>query len=158
MSDSGDHGLLVMEVQKLRRDRFDLRVGSRTERLEFVGGGLAFIEGGFLLKAPLTRGATWKSRSGTVRVTDVDVSVEVPAGKFQGCLRTIEQTRETNGRKKAVTAFYCPHVGLARMDVEGDTPSGLAHETAVLRSFGPRVELTRERDQTTTTTTTNVAE
>lgn len=151
VNDSGEHGLLVMQVSRLRKDRIDLRVGSRVERLQIESGGISFVQGGFLLKAPFEKGSAWRSRSGTVRVVDVDVPAQVPAGSFQGCLRTVEESREANGPVKTVTSVYCPHVGLVHLDVVGETGNGRGHEAAALRSFGPRVDLTKERDKTTTT-------
>lgn len=156
-SDSGEHGVLMMQISRPRAGRADLKIGSRVERLQVDADGISYVEGGFLLKPPLSRGAEWKSRSGSVRITETDLPVRVPAGDFQGCLRTVEEIRDTH-RSKIVTSTYCPHVGLVTMEVVGDTDRGRGHETATLRSFGPRVELMRERDTTTTTTTKTVGE
>lgn len=150
-SDSGERGVLMMQVSRPRKDRVDLRIGSRIERLQMDGQGISYVDGGFLLKAPLSRGAEWRSRSGMVRVAELEISAHVPAGDFQSCIRTVEEIREAE-RAKVITSTYCPHVGLVSIDVVGDTENGRGHEVAVLRSFGPRVELTREHDTTTTTT------
>lgn len=150
-SDSGERGVLMMQVSRPRKDRVDLRIGSRTERLQMDGEGISYVDGGFLLKVPLSRGAEWRSRSGSVRVVETEIPAHVPAGDFQSCIRTVEEIREAE-RAKVITSIYCPHVGLVSIDVVGDTDNGRGHELAVLRSFGPRVELTREHDKTTTTT------
>ena len=61
------HGLLIVQVSRPRTGRVDLRMGSRTERLQFVPDGIAYVEGGYLLKVPLAKGSTWRSRTGMVR-------------------------------------------------------------------------------------------
>jgi hypothetical protein len=142
-------GILIVQISRPRPGRVDLRMGSRTERLQFVPDGIAYVEGGYLLKAPLSKGATWHSRSGVVRVENTDEIADVPAGKFPGCLRTVEESRDT-ALARTVSQVYCPHVGLVSVEVEGMTVDGPNKETAVLRSFGPRVDVTSENVTTTT--------
>jgi hypothetical protein len=135
--DSGEKGLLVFEVFRPRPGRADLKVGGQVkQRLELQSDGISHLEGGYLLKTPLTAGAQWKGRWGTVTVNAVDRAVETPAGHFVGCVETVEE----DGTKKA-TSVYCPEVGLVSLDAEGENENGYAHERAVLRSFGPRVDL-----------------
>lgn len=142
------HGVLIVQVSRPRPGRIDLRMGSRTERLQLVPDGISYVEGGYLLKAPLTKGSTWRSRSGTVRVEATDETVTVPAGSFPGCLRTVEENRDA-ALSRTVSQVYCPHVGLVSVQVEGMTAEGPNRETAVLRSFGPRVDVTTENVTTT---------
>jgi hypothetical protein len=142
-------GVLIVQVARPRPGRVDLRMGSRTERLQFVPDGIAYVEGGYLLKTPLSKGNTWRSRTGTVRVENTDETASVPAGTFPGCLRTVEEARDTAMSRK-VSQVYCPHVGLVSVEVEGMTAEGPNRETAVLRSFGPRVDVTGENVTTTT--------
>lgn len=146
--DRGDRGLLIVQISRPRKGRADLRMGSRTERLELRPDGIAYLEGGYLLKGPISAETTWRSKTGTVRVTNLDEKVTVPAGEFNGCLRTVEETREP-GVERTVTSVFCPHVGLVSLDVEGASDDGHQRETAVLKSFGPRVDLSAE-DVTTT--------
>jgi hypothetical protein len=141
--DSTAKGILIVQISRPRSGRVDLRMGAHTERLEFVPGGVAYVEGGFLLKAPLEQGRSWKGRSGTVRVASVDEHANVPAGPFDGCVRTVEETPDA-ASSKTVTSVYCPHVGLVSVDVEAATNEGHQRETAVLKSFGPRVDVTAE--------------
>jgi hypothetical protein len=148
-SESNDaHGVLIVQISRPRQGRVDLRMGSHTERLELEPAGVAYVEGGYLLKPPFAAGSNWKGRSGTVRVANVDESIAVPAGRFEGCLRTVEASQET-GLSRTVTSVYCPHVGLVSVDVEGETGEQHDRETAVLRSFGPRVDISPS-DVTTT--------
>jgi hypothetical protein len=142
-----EHGLLIVQVSRPREGRADLRMGSKTERLQIEPDGIAHVEGGYLLKAPFVAGSTWKSKSGTVRLVAVDEAIKVPAGDFTGCIRTVEENRSPGGAR-SVTSVFCAHVGLVSLEVEGgaDAPG---HETAILKSFGPRVDLT-STDVTTT--------
>jgi hypothetical protein len=142
-------GLLIVQISRPRPGRADLHMGSRIERLEIHPDAIAFVEGGFLLKLPLVVGASWRSKSGTVSVVAADEDVTVPAGSFTGCVRTREEER-TPTASKAVTSVYCPHVGLVSVDAEGVSDTEHDRETAILKSFGPRVDLTSE-DVTTTT-------
>lgn len=143
-----EHGLLIVQVSRPREGRADLRMGSKTQRLQIETDGIAHVEGGYLLKAPFLAGSTWRGKSGTVRIAAVDEEITVPAGHFTGCLRTIEESQAPGGAR-SITSVFCGHVGLVSLDVEGgaDAPG---HETAVLKSFGPRVNLTSS-DVTTTT-------
>lgn len=144
-----EHGLLIVQVSRPREGRADLRMGSRTERLQIESDGIAQMEGGYLLKAPFTVGSTWKSKSGTVRVLAADEEITVPAGHFTGCLRTLEESH-VGGATRSVTSVFCSHVGLVSLDAEGGSGELHGHETAVLKAFGPRVDLT-STDVTTTT-------
>jgi hypothetical protein len=139
--DTGEKGLLVFEVVRPRPGRADLKVGGQVkQRLELRSDGISHLEGGYLLKTPLTTGSQWKGRWGTVTVNTVDRSVETRAGHFVGCIETVEEAQGAGGGKRA-TSVYCPEVGLVSLDAEGDNDTGYAHERATLRSFGPRVDL-----------------
>jgi hypothetical protein len=141
-------GVLIVQISRPRKGRADLRMGGRTERLELRPDGIAYLEGGYLLKGPISAATTWRSKTGTVHVASLDDKITVPAGDFNGCLRTVEETREP-GVERTVTSVFCPHVGLVSLDVEGASDVGHQRETAVLKSFGPRVDLSAD-DVTTT--------
>jgi hypothetical protein len=102
-----------------------------------------------LLRFPFVVGNTWKSKSGTVRVVAVDQEVTVPAGHFTGCMRTVEESH-VGGVTRSVTSVFCSHVGLVMLEATGGSEDGQGRETATLKSFGPRVNLT-STDVTTTT-------
>ena len=144
-----EHGLLIVQVSRPREGRADLRMGSKTERLQIESDAIAHVEGGYLLKAPFAVGATWRSKNGSVRVVAVDEEVKVPAGSFTGCMRTVEDTK-VSGTARSVTSVFCAHVGLVSLEATGGSEDGAGRETAILKSFGPRVNLT-STDVTTTT-------
>ncbi len=146
---SAEHGVLIVQISRPRPDRADLRMGSHTERLQLEPGAITFVEGGYLLKSPIVKGSRWRSKFGIVDVVDADEQIDVPAGRFVGCVRTVEREDGTGGSKQ-VTSVYCPHVGLVLLDAEAVGDQGLNRETAVLKSFGARVDLTNHEVTTTT--------
>jgi len=133
---SGEHGVMTIQVLHATRGQVDVAVGGRTERLISLVDGIRLAEGGYYLKSPLTKDHSWEGRLGTVRVADTQEELSVPAGHFTGCVRTIEEARELRA-KQTISSVYCPHVGLVMLDVK---LSGKGNETAVLRSFGPRID------------------
>jgi hypothetical protein len=108
------------------------------QRLALESDGVRLVTGGWLLKAPLTPGARFKGQFGEVEVTSVTASVQVPAGKFTGCVQTVEQSATA---QRKVTTVFCPDVGITLLEVEGTLGEDYAHERAELRSHGPRVDL-----------------
>ena len=48
--------------------------------------------GAFVLKEPLEVGTTWPGEhGGKARIIAVNVTIEVPAGRFSGCVQTLEE-------------------------------------------------------------------
>jgi hypothetical protein len=129
-----------MRVTRPRTERVDITLGGRTQRLELRPDGIAITTGGYVLKTPLSAGASWKGQFGQVTVTAMDAMVKVPAGQFVGCVQTVEEA-VSRATSKKVTSTFCPDVGLVSLDVEAVGDEGLAHERAVLRSFGKPVDL-----------------
>jgi hypothetical protein len=135
---TGERGVLMMAVRRPRLGTVELDVGGRVQRLALESDGVRMVTGGWLLKAPLTPGARFKGQFGEVEVTSVNATVQVPAGKFTGCVQTVEQS-VTAQRK--VTTVFCPDVGITLLDVEGALGEEFGRERAELRSHGPRVNL-----------------
>jgi len=136
---TGETGVLVVNIARPRPDMAELRVGGRAQRLDIVSDGIRHATGGYLLKAPLTIGAHYKGQFGDVRVTALDRAVQVPAGKFSGCVETVEEAIAPVQKK--VTTTFCPRVGMVLLVAEGMLEGAYATERALLRSFGPRVDL-----------------
>ena len=137
---SGEKGMLIMQITRPREGRADLKVGSKVRRLELVPDGIRMAEGGYLLKAPIQQGSQWRGAGSKIRVTAIDKIIEVPAGKFDGCIETVEESGgPTSGRK--ITTVFCPHVGIVSLDAEGAVEGDYLRERAVLKSFGPRVDI-----------------
>jgi hypothetical protein len=136
---SGERGLLILEVRRPRPDMAELIVAGRTRRLIVNAHDIAHATGGFLLKEPLTVGATYKGDFGNVRITGVEKSVTLPAGAYTGCLETTEEIVSAEGEKRTVTLF-CPGVGIAQRETEAEQEGMRATERITLKSFGPRFD------------------
>jgi hypothetical protein len=78
---------------------------------------------GFLLKAPITAGASWESAPGvTARVVSVAEQVSTEAGAFSACV-LVEELNANSGQRVRTT--YCPGVGptivVSEMAIRGRT-------------------------------------
>lgn len=92
--------------------------GARVESLatgdartyELRDDGLFWVDANvYLLRAPIEVGAEWPSANGrTARVTDTDVSVDVPTGHFDHCVEIREEGGDSG---LAMRTVYCPDVG-----------------------------------------------
>jgi hypothetical protein len=136
---TGERGVLMLGVKRRRPELVELSIGGKVQRLDIVPDGVRHATGGYLLKAPLSVGATWKGQFGEVRVTALDRAVDVPAGRFQNCVETVEEVRAP-AQKKATTVF-CPEVGMVLLQAEGTAEGEYELVRAVLRSHGPRIDL-----------------
>jgi hypothetical protein len=142
---SGEAGVLVMQIQRPRAGRADLRIGSKVQRLNVQADGVAHVTGGYVLKVPAALGDRWPGKLGPVAVTGVDQTATVPAGHFTDCLETTE-TSETSAQSTRIVSVYCAHVGLVSLVVESEEATGVRRERARLKSFGPRVDLEAATD------------
>lgn len=137
---AGERGVLMLEVRRAHASLAEISIGGRVQRLEVAPDGIRNFTGGYLLKPPLTLGAHWMGQGGEVRVTAVDKSMDVPAGHFVGCIQTLER-QQTASLHKQVTTVFCPHVGIVLLDVQGVSGARHGDDRAVLRSFGPKVDI-----------------
>ncbi len=129
-------GILVIQIRSPRKDSVELDVGGRIRRLELDEEGAKLTTGGWLLKTPLLVGARFPGETGPVEITRTGVTVSVPAGRFAGCIETVER-----GSGATVRTVFCPKVGIAVVEVEMLSTGQVQRELAELRSFGPRVEV-----------------
>lgn len=136
--EGASHGVLMMRIERPTPSTAVLTVGGKGQRLEIVPEGIRLAAGGWLLKAPLSEGASFKGQFGTVVVSATDKSVQVPAGSFSGCVETIE---ESVAVRKRVTTVFCPDVGIVVLEAEGSLGDDYGRERAVLRSHGPAVDI-----------------
>jgi hypothetical protein len=138
--ETGEQGVLMLHVVRPRPERAELVVAGRPQLLELGPDGARYATGGYLLRQPLFVGAQYQGSFGTVRVTSTDQRLTTPAGSFEHCIETIEENRA----KRARTVF-CRDVGMVLLEVEGLGSETLGLERAVLRSHGPRVDLSLGR-------------
>jgi hypothetical protein len=146
--DTGNKGIFVTRAKAMAGPRFSLVTGQRSRLVEVRAEGIARVDtGSYLLRAPLQLGAEWPGDAGAiVRVGAVDRLVDVPAGKFVGCLDTVEEQRGSGGQPvRRVTTTYCPDVGIVSLHAEAWEEGRHVGERAVLRSFGKPVSIGDEK-------------
>lgn len=88
---------------------------------------------GYLLKAPITAGATWEAGPGVkARVVSVSEQLTTPAGAFSACVRVDEENAMSGQR---VQTTYCPGVGPVLVNSEMDVRGQTLKVTARLRGY-----------------------
>ncbi len=138
IEDTNERGLLVFEIKRPRPELAELSVaGQVRKRYYFEPGGIRSSQGGYLLKAPLAANATWQGDDGPVRVAAMNESLALPAGKFEGCLKTVEEAK-LGAATRTTTTEFCPGVGIATLQIEGEQEGMSVLQALRLKSFGPR--------------------
>jgi hypothetical protein len=135
---TAERGVVMLQVRRPRAHTVELDDGGRVQRLELVADGVRHSTGGYWLQLPIRVGTQFKGQFGKVMVTKLNRRIEVPAGKFTGCLETVEQ--DPTGSKQATTVF-CPDVGMVSFEVEGTSGKLSTRVRFLLRSYGPKVDI-----------------
>ena len=138
--ETGESGLLMLEISRPRPDMAELSVAGRVRRLEIREDAIRHTNGGAVLALPIRKGSRWFGQDGPVEVTAVNLTAKVPAGRYTGCV----ETQESGGHPEAgrrTTTVYCPNVGIVKLVIEASSQGELVTEAAELLSFGPRVDL-----------------
>ena len=147
--ETGEKGMFVTRARRLPGPRFSLISSQGAHVLEVREDGIVRSETNvYLLKTPLAANAEWQGESGaTTRVASLDRIVDVPAGKFVGCVETIEEipTRPGQDPVRRVTTTYCPDVGVTLLHAEIWKAGKHSGEHATLRSFGKPVQFDETR-------------
>src|SRR5258708_18944493 len=132
-----EQGMFVTRARRVAGPRFSLISSQGSHTLEVRADGITRTEtDAYVLKVPLAAGAEWPGEGGsTVRVASLDRAVDVPAGKFVGCVETIEETRTVSGKDpvRRVTTTYCPDVGVTLLRAEVWKAGKHSGERATLR-------------------------
>ncbi len=137
-TDAGEQGRFMLEISRTSEYQAELSIAGRTDQLSIGLTGIEHAFGGYLLKEPLEKGATFRGQFGTVTITQLDMTLELPAGHFEHCLETIE---ESTLPAKRATSVFCPGVGLAQFIVESDAADDLSRLEAQLLKHEKRVDL-----------------
>ncbi|WP_437733455.1 hypothetical protein [Sorangium sp. So ce1335] len=137
LGDGGGQGLLVARVHRADARRGELRFPSGVKRFEFTGEGVVRSDTGvFVLKEPIAPGTTWTGEhGGRARIAAVDAAVEVPAGRFTGCVQTVEE--RLGDRPARYVSTFCPDVGVVALEAA----SGASYEKAELKSYAPPFDM-----------------
>lgn len=138
IEETNERGLAVFEIKRPRPELAELSLaGQVRRRYYFEPGGVRSALGGYLLKLPLEQNAEWRGDDGGVKVTNVNLSVDVPAGKFSGCIQTVEQAQLGAATRKTTTVF-CPGVGITVLEINAEQEGMSVLQRLSLKSFGPR--------------------
>ena len=146
-------GVFMLRVRRVGGGRIELAGPKRTERLTLSTAGIMReAEGSYLLKLPITPGATWPAGpNASLGMGRTNLSVKVKAGEFDGCVETVE--RRAGAVSGTLTTTFCPNVGIVRIETKGEGntrakgPQGAEsapveiHEIVELRSFQKAIDL-----------------
>ncbi|MBI4703590.1 MAG: hypothetical protein HY744_20960 [Deltaproteobacteria bacterium] len=133
-------GLVVARAVRLDATHGELRLPNVVRSVEYLPDGVMVRSGrelpAYLLKLPLAAGTQWRSaRGAVVRIAAVDLPVQVQAGRFTGCVQTIEERGGDQPLRLATT--YCPDTGIVLLEAT----SGAELERMELKSFGPPIDI-----------------
>jgi hypothetical protein len=138
VEDTNEHGLAVFEISRPRPELAELSIaGQVRKRYYFEPAGVRSGQGGYLLKSPLSLNSEWTGDDGQVKVTSIDQRVDVPAGKFSGCIQTVERAL-LPGATRTTTTVFCPGVGITVLQIEAEQGGTSVLQRLRLKSFGPR--------------------
>ena len=136
----GGRGMLIARVRRDRPDGGTLQMPAGSKRFTYKPEGILLEREGrmpvYVLKQPVQVGNKWRGEhGGWVEIAEVGSAVQVPAGTYAGCVKTLEE-RGGDQPLRVVTTF-CPEVGIVQLDAV----SGGQFERAVLESYGAPVDL-----------------
>jgi hypothetical protein len=134
----GEKGVLLLRAHRIDARHGELRTQTGARRIEYMDEGVGLAgRAAYILKTPLASGTTWTGEhGGKTRIVDTNTHVDVPAGRFSGCITTIENESAAELTFRYTTVF-CPDVGITLLAVQAD----VAYERAELRSYGPPVSI-----------------
>ncbi len=145
---TGGRGVMMLRVRRVGGGRVELVGPRRTERLQLTAAGIMRdAEGSYLLRLPVTVGATWPAGpNASLSVARAGLSIKVKAGEFDGCVETVE--RRVGAVSGTLTTTFCPNVGIVKIETKGEAsargkeaaPTEI-HEVVELRSFQRAIDL-----------------
>ena len=134
-NDDGVHDTLIVRARRVSASGGELVTPRGTRRIVYTPEGVGLVDrAAFVLKEPLRVGTTWRGGHGGVsRIERVGATITSFSGRFVDCVVTIG---ERGGDVRVTyTTTFCPDVGIVILEVD----TGLQHERAELRSYGPPV-------------------
>jgi hypothetical protein len=135
----GEEGLLIARVLRVDATHGKLTYGRSAKTFELRPDGVVLKGAGgdsYLLKAPLTEGASWRGEhGGMTKVLKTNVSIDVAAGHYDGCVQTMEERLGDRPVRYATT--YCPAVGVVNMEAA----SAANYERAQLKTYAPPMRM-----------------
>jgi hypothetical protein len=128
--------LNVLHVARKEPGKGSLRA-SNSERIFLIQADtIKRVGGGTVLKMPVALGTAFTGdHGGATTIEEVDVTIEVPAGRYTGCIRTLEKPSAVYTATTKTT--FCPNVGIVRLEVQGADRT----EAMELQSYGDPVKI-----------------
>ncbi|HVY48779.1 MAG TPA: hypothetical protein VHB21_22980 [Minicystis sp.] len=135
MNELGEQGVLVARVHRDDAQHGTLNYGGgASKRFTYAPDGVVYdskLGPAYILKTPLVPGTTWRGEhGGQTKILSVTADAETPAGKFTGCVQTLEERLGDAPVRYATT--FCPTVGIVMLEAA----TGANLERAELKSYG----------------------
>ncbi|MEM1032026.1 MAG: hypothetical protein AAGN82_16880 [Myxococcota bacterium] len=133
----GQAGVVTIKSRRLDAQSGALQMPSGRRDFTYDADGIRLGAGGpYFLRWPLAEGQSWRGdRGATVTIAAVGATVDVPAGTYRDCVKTIE--RRGGDRPVQIDTTICPDVGIVILQAA----SGTAYERLTLQSYAPPVDL-----------------
>ena len=131
--------MFMVRIHRTSPTSAEVRAGSARRQLTIRPEALLREGGAALLRTPVERGETWQGEKGQIELAEINASVDVPAGQFRGCVKTVEEIGGDAGGH--VTTYYCPEVGIAELITEQWIGGAQQSEVVKLRAYGPPVDI-----------------
>jgi hypothetical protein len=135
----GEEGMLVARVFRADPRNGELRYPNGAKRFELMPDGVivhARTGDAYVLKLPLAEGTNWRGEhGGQSRILKVGVTVDAPAGRYDGGVQTLEEKLGDRPTRYATT--FCPEVGVVTIEAA----TGANYERAVLKSYAPPMRM-----------------
>ena len=139
INEVGEPGLLVARVHRTDQFHGELRYPSGAKSFSLMPDGVMVNSHGtdsYVLKLPLLATTTWRGEhGGQSKILDTNVSVDTPAGHYDGCVRTLEE--RMGDRPTRYSTTFCPEVGVVQIEVA----TGVNYERATLKSYAPPMRM-----------------
>lgn len=128
--------LAITRVTASTDTRFEVTSGADPIVYERRPDGLFRPDrGGYVLKAPLRKGARWEAGTDAeAEITDVEKSVATQAGDFHHCVEVVERGVNTG---KQIRTVFCPDVGPVELEtsLQMNLSGEVARVHATLRGY-----------------------
>lgn len=140
LNEVGEQGLLVARVHRTDGMHGELRFPTGSKAFEIAPDGVVLRgrggETSYVLKLPLAVGTSWRGEhGGQSRILNVDTAITTPAGRYEGCVQTLEE--RLGDRPTRYSTTFCPDVGVVQIEVA----TGANFERASLKSYAPPMRM-----------------
>lgn len=128
--------LVVLRVARKEPSKGALRSSNAERVFTIQKDSIARVGGGTVLKMPIAIGTAFAGdHGGAATIEETNVSLDVPAGHYTGCIRTVEKPSVTYTGTTSTT--FCPGVGIVKLEVQ----AGEQTERMELQSYGDPVKI-----------------